>query len=190
MTNDPSDMQRRMLFQVAAGVAAIGPLGLSSASAAPAMPAATGRPGDFDFLTGEWKIGHRRLKDKQWDQFDGEATVVGLLGGIASVEELRIPSQNFSGMGMRLLDVERKSWADYWVNSKSGIMNPPSWGSFADGAGRWAAEEVEDGKPVIVRGVWDLVTPTSCRWTQALSRDGGKTWEDNWIMHWRRVQAR
>ena len=190
MTNDPSDMQRRMLLQVAAGMAAIGPLGLSSASAAPAMPAATGRAGDFDFLTGEWKIGHRRLQDKQWDQFDGEATVVGLLGGIASVEELRIPSQNFSGMGMRLLDVERKSWADYWVNSKSGIMNPPSWGSFADGVGRWAAEEVEDGKPVIVRGVWDRVTPASCRWTQALSRDGGKTWEDNWIMHWRRVQAR
>lgn len=187
MTNEPSDMQRRILLQVAAGIAATGQLGLDSASAAPATPGVTGKAGDFDFLSGHWKIQHRRLKDQQWDQFEGEATVVGVLGGIASVEELRIPSRNFSGMGLRLLDVERKLWADYWVNSKSGLMNPATWGSFADGVGAWTAEEVDEGKPVIVRGVWDRITPVSCRWIQALSRDGGKTWEENWIMRWQRA---
>ncbi len=122
------------------------------------------------------------------EQFDGEATVHGILGGVASVEELRIPSRNFSGMGLRLLDVERKLWADYWVTGQGGVLSPPpTWGSFTQGAGTWDAEEVDGGKPVIVRGVWDQMTPTSCRWYQAVSRDDGKSWQENWIMHWTRV---
>jgi hypothetical protein len=179
--NSTPSTQRRLLLQIAAGVAASSQLG---ASAAPATPVATGKPGDFDFLSGNWKIKHRQLKDKQWDSFEGEATVHGILGGVASVEELRIPSRNFSGMGLRLLDVERKLWADYWVNSKNGILNPPpTWGSFTNGVGTWDA--AEDG--LIVRGVWDRIAPDSCRWFQAVSRDGGKTWEENWIMHWKRA---
>lgn len=186
MTNDPSTTQRRTLLQVA-GIAAMAQLGLNSASAAPAKPVATGVAGDFEFLSGEWKIKHRRLIDKKWDLFEGEATVVGILGGIASVEELRIPSRNFSGMGLRLLDVERKLWADYWCNSQSGVLNPPSWGSFTNGVGTWDADDVDGAQPIVVRGVWDQITPGSCRWVQAHSRDDGKTWEENWVMHWLRA---
>ncbi|MDL2356636.1 MAG: hypothetical protein QFF03_15395 [Pseudomonadota bacterium] len=188
MTNDPTDLQRRTLLQVVAGVAALSQCGLATASAALVKSAPTGATGDFDFLSGNWKIQHRQLKDKTWDVFDGEATVFGILGGVASVEELRIPARKFSGMGLRLLDVERKLWADYWVNSKRGVLNPPpSWGGFTKGVGIWDSADVDDGKPIIVRGVWDQITPNSCRWYQAVSRDDGKTWEENWIMQWRRV---
>jgi len=148
---------------------------------------ATGKPGDFDFLMGEWKIRHRRLKDNQWDEFEGEASVSGILGGVASVEELRIPARDFSGMGLRLLDVERKLWADYWANPDNGILNPPAWGSFVDGVGTWDSHDTDGATPIIVRGVWDRITPDSCRWFQAVSRDDGRTWEENWIMHWQRA---
>ncbi len=188
MSTDPSDMQRRILLQVAAGIAAVGPSSLGSANAAAIQAMATGKAGDFDFLSGHWKIKHQQWKDKKWDHFEGEASVVGILGGIASVEELRIPARNFSGMGLRMLDVERKIWADYWVNGKNGVLGPaPSWGSFTDGVGIWAADEFDGADAVIVRGVWDQITPSSCRWRQALSRDDGKTWEENWIMHWLRA---
>ena len=160
---------------------------MSSASAAPQKPEAPGKIGDFDFLSGNWTIKHRQKKDGKWDVVEGEATVVGILGGIASVEELRIPSRNFSAMGLRLLDVERKLWADYWVNRKSGVFNRPAWGGFALGVGTWDSADVDGGVPVITRGVWDQVTPASCRWRQARSRDDGKTWEENWIMHWMRT---
>lgn len=151
-------------------------------------PSATGQPGDFDFLSGEWKIQHRQRKGDGWDLFEGEATVVGMIGGVGSVEELRIPSRNFSGMGLRLLDLEQKLWADYWINSKSGVLTPPpSWGSFVDGVGIWDSDEVDGEKPIIVRGVWDQITPTSCRWYQAVSRDDGATFEDLWIMEWTRA---
>lgn len=188
MNNDPSSTQRRTLLHMAGGLAALTQLGAGNATAAPLAPVATGKPGDFDFLSGHWKIKHRRLKDEQWTSFDGEATVHGILAGVASVEELLIPSQNFSGMGLRVLDVERKLWADYWVNSKSGIVgSTPSWGSFSDGVGSWDSVEAGGARRAIVRGVWDRITPQSCRWYQAVSRDEGKTWQENWVMHWQRV---
>ncbi len=187
MTQESTDLQRRTLLKLAASLAAAEQLTSGNANAATIKPAPTGTAGDFDFLSGNWKIRHRQLKDKKWDSFEGEASVIGILGGIASVEELRIPARNFSGMGLRLLDVERKLWADYWVNGKGGILNPPSWGSFTHGVGTWDSDDVEDGKPVIVRGVWDQIEPDSCRWYQAVSHDDGKTWEENWVMHWLRA---
>lgn len=187
MTTNPIDVQRRTLLQVAAGIAAAGQLGVGSANAAVSTSTATGKAGDFDFLSGNWDIKHQQLKDKKWDRFEGSATVVGILGGIASVEELRIPARNFSGMGLRILDVERKLWADYWCNGKNGLLNPASWGSFTDGVGIWESNDVEDAKPTRVRGVWDQITASSCRWYQTVSRDDGITWEENWIMDWQRV---
>jgi hypothetical protein len=188
MSNDPTDVQRRTVLQMSAGLAAAGPLAINTAFAAAAPPAPTGKPGDFDFLSGRWKIKNRQLKKGEWDQFDSEATVFGILGGIASVEELRIPARNFSGMGLRLLDVERKLWADYWVNSKSGVLEPPpSWGSFVNGVGLWDSDDKDGEQPIIVRGAWDQITPTSCRWYQAVSRDNGKSWQESWVMQWTRV---
>ena len=149
-----------------------------------------GKPGDFDFLTGEWRIHHWQPKanSSEWIEFDGEATVHRILGGLGSVEELRIPARDFSGMGLRLLDVEKKVWADHWVNSKSGVMTVPGMpGSFENGAGIFVAEDEDNGKPVKYAGVWDLITPKSCRWRQATSSDNGTTWQQSWIMHWRRA---
>ena len=183
----PDDAQRRSVLQIAAGLAAAGSITLQGAQAAPVAPAPTGKPSDFDFLSGEWTIKNRQLKNGAWDHFDGEATVHGILAGIGSVEELRIPARNFSGMGLRLLDVERKLWADHWVNARSGVLTPPpTWGSFVGGVGTWDAEDKDGDTPVIYRGVWDQITPRSCRWYQASSRDGGKSWVETWVMHWTR----
>lgn len=189
MSNAASDAQRRTLLQVAAGQATTAHLGLQAASAIAAKPVATGKPGDFDFLSGNWNIKNRQLKNGTWETFDGEATVHGILAGVASVEELRIPARNFSGMGLRLLDVEKRLWADHWVNGKSGVLTPPpSWGSFVKGVGTWDSDEEDDNKkPIIVRGVWDRITSNSCRWYQAVSRDGGKSWQENWLMDWTRA---
>ena len=146
---------------------------------------------EFDFLAGEWRIRHRRLTSTatgEWDEFDGEATCWTILGGVGSVEELRIPARDFSGMGLRLLDRETRVWSDFWVNAKSGVLGAAGLtGGFVDGAGVYTAEDTDDGKPIVVRGVWDEITPTSCRWRQGSSRDGGATWDDHWIMHWSRA---
>lgn len=150
-----------------------------------------GKPGDFDFLQGEWKIAHQRPKANspgEWDHFEGEATCWSILGGIASIEELRIPARNFSGMGLRLLDSEKKLWSDFWVNAKSGVLlSPGVSGGFRNGVGTFISSEEVEGKTVLFRGMWDQITARSCRWQQASSKDGGLSWETDWIMDWRKV---
>ena len=188
MTNRSSDRAPELLPEAVADIVAAGQGAMTAGRVGAIKPAPTGKPGDFDFLSGTWKIKNRQLKGQTWDLYDSEATVVGILAGIASIEELRIPVRNFSGMGLRLLDIERKLWADYWVNSRSGVLTPPpAWGSFVNGVGTWDSDDVDGDAPIIVRGVWDKITPSSCRWYQAVSRDDGKTWEENWIMDWARA---
>ncbi len=148
-----------------------------------------GQAGDFDFLTGEWRIHHRSIVNGEWLEYQGEATVHAILAGVGSVEELRIPSRNFSGMGLRLLDVENRVWSDFWVNARSGVLTTPGQtGSFENGVGIFVTDDVDNGQPVKYVGVWDNITPTSCRWRQAASRDGGQSWDQNWIMQWTRVR--
>lgn len=194
------DEQRRAVL--AAGAAIAAEVALPSRAAPrkgapaafdpiPPLPATPtpGRPRDFDFLSGEWRIQNWSIVNGEWLTYEGEASVYGILAGIGSVEELRIPSRNFSGMGLRMLDVERQVWSDFWVNARSGVLSTPGQiGSFENGAGIFVTDDVENGQPVKYVGVWDKITPTSCRWRQASSRDAGKSWEQNWIMHWTRVR--
>jgi hypothetical protein len=205
MTDKQTEILRRQLLQSAAGLA-VGQLVLTSSNALAATgakpgevsstqttnkPKPPGKAGDFDFLAGSWNISHRRLKtdgSKTWDEFKGEATCWSILSGIGSIEELRIPERNFSGMGLRLLDVENKIWSDFWVNARSGVLTTPgTTGYFENGVGIFIADDVDAGKPIKVRGIWDRITAKGCRWHQSISRDGGKTWDDNWLMDWSRV---
>jgi hypothetical protein len=154
----------------------------------------TGRAGDFDFLAGRWHIRNRRLTQRgvggsDWEHFEGDAVCHTVLGGLGSIEELRIPPGQPRGLGIRLLDAGKGLWSDHWVPSAQGLIAPtPMWGGFSDGVGTFIATDDRDGEiPIWSRGVWDRITPTSCRWHQAFSRDGGRTWEDNWFMEWTRA---
>jgi hypothetical protein len=193
MSEDTMDMNRRSLLQLAASTLVAGSVVQGTRHTTLEAQAAQppGKPGEFDFLAGQWTIAHRRLKTPgttDWDEFAGEATCWSILGGIGSIEELRIPARKFSGMGLRLLDVERKVWSDFWVNAASGVLTTPgTTGGFVDGVGVFEARDTDDGTPIVVRGVWDRITPRSCRWHQTVSRDAGKTWQPNWFMDWTRV---
>jgi hypothetical protein len=185
-----TQIERRTIIALSAGalMSSLTPIAVAAAI----NPAPVGKPGDFDFLTGEWRIRNKFREGEKWIEFSAEATVVGILGGIASVEELRIPARGFSGMGLRLLDVEKKIWSDHFVNAKSGVVAVPGQlGVFEDGAGTFLSEGEGgadgNGSPELYRGVWDRITPKSCRWFQGTSRDGGRTWDDNWFMDWTRV---
>jgi hypothetical protein len=175
----------------AALITDIAPFSLDPMPPLPKVPT-PGKPGDFNWLTGEWRIRNRQPKPKTdskvWIEFPGAATVHAILAGVGSVEELRIPERNFSGMGLRMLDVEKKIWSDHWVNAQSGVVTAPGvTGSFENGAGIFVSDDEQDGKPVKWVGVWDLITPKSCRWRQAVTRDAGKSWEQVWIMDWTRA---
>ncbi len=194
MNESSSDLKRRTLLKSAAAMV-VGQVAMQSQSlgATVANSKPTGKPGDFDFLAGKWKIKNRRLKalgTDQWEEFDGESTCWTIMGGLGSIEELRIPVGSYLGMGLRLLDVEQKIWNDFWISSKSGILTTPGQtGAFENGVGTFIADELDGDKPIKVKGVWDRISPNSCRWYQSISTDGGSTWQDQWFMDWTRDKS-
>ena len=148
---------------------------------------APGPPGDFDFLEGRWRIRHLKRRGDTWDRFDGEARCWSILEGGGSVEELLIPARQFSGLGLRLLDVERGLWNDHWVNARSGVVTVPGLqGGFIDGVGCFPSTYEEQGRTLHAMGIWDRIGPDQCRWRQVWSDDDGRTWRHDWVMHWRR----
>lgn len=161
----------------------------SDAMRSPAITRRTpGKPGDFNFLEGNWRIANQRRVGERWEAFEGQARCFTILDGVCSVEELRVPSSGFAGMGLRLLDVKQQLWRDHWVNAKFGVVGADGLpGSFENGAGIFESEETDNGVLVKYRSVWDRITATTCRWQQGASRDGGRTWLVDWSMDWTRL---
>ena len=149
---------------------------------------------DFDFFFGRWKVHNRSLRERLkgstvWDEFDGTAVVRPILEGHANVNdyEAEAPSGTIHGFALRRFNPRSQEWSIYWASRDTGTLDlPPMIGSFKDGRGEFYNQEVFEGRSIYVRFVWSAITATSCRWAQAFSPDGGKTWETNWIMEFTR----
>jgi len=151
---------------------------------------------DFDFLVGKWQAHHRRLKERlanshDWIEFEGTLTTFQLMGGWANTGDnvFKIPGGDVRGVSLRSYDQKTGLWAVWWLDGRnpSGNLDPPNKGRFENGIGTFYADDTLRGKPIRVRVMWSNITPTSARWEQALSPDGGKTWETNWITDFRRI---
>ncbi len=147
---------------------------------------------DFDFFIGSWNVVNRRLKSfltgsQDWEEFPGTSTCQQIFGGGGSFDEIIFPTLGRRGMTLRLFDVERKEWSLYWASSRTGRLFPPVVGTFAGGRGDFYGDDTHDGKPVKAHFIWSDITPTSARWEQEFSADGGQTWESNWIMDFTRA---
>ena len=152
---------------------------------------------DFDFFIGRWKVHNRRLTERLrgstlWDEFEGTVVVRPILRGKGNVNEYEAegPSGPIQGFALRLFNPRSRQWSIYWATGANGTLDlPPMIGSFHDGRGEFYNQEMFEGRAIYVRFVWSGITATSCRWEQAFSADGGKTWETNWIMEFARTGA-
>ena len=160
-------------------------------------PAATGHVGahDFDFLVGEWRVHHHRLKpdSQEWVDFEGTCRNRKLMDGGANMEEhaLKAPDGTYHAIALRAHDPTTGQWAIWWLDGRypSGPLDPSVKGRFENGVGTFYGDYMQDGKPMRVRFLWSNITPTSARWEQSPSSDGGKTWATNWIMNFNRDTA-
>lgn len=151
---------------------------------------------DFDFEVGGWKVTHRRLKERlagsnDWEEFTGTSETRTVLGGNGNVEDnlLNFPIGPYRAIAVRAFDVASQTWAIWWLSANDPHhLDVPVIGKFEDGVGSFFADDMLDGKPISVRFLWLLADPTSPRWEQAMSSDGGTTWETNWTMSFERVE--
>lgn len=150
---------------------------------------------DFDFLVGHWTVHHRRLKERlagctEWEEFRGACSLRPLLNGQANVDDnvLELPSGTYRAASIRAYDPATDRWSIWWLDSRHPHdLGTPVVGAFKDGTGTFLADDTLNGQPVRVRFLWTDITPSSARWQQAFSQDGGATWETNWIMEFQRV---
>ena len=91
------------------------------------------------------------------------------------------PSGHFEGLSLRLYNPQSHQWSLNFASSSDGTLATPTIGQFKDGRGEFYDQETLNGRAILVRFVISEITPKSCRFEQAFSTDGGKTWEVNWI---------
>jgi hypothetical protein len=151
---------------------------------------------DFDFEIGTWRTHLKRLQhpltgSSAWVEYEGTTTVRKVWNGRANLVELEAdgPAGHFEGLSLRLYNPESHQWSLNFASSKGGTMSQPTIGEFKNGRGEFFDQETFNGRAIFVRFIISDITPNSCRFEQAFSDDGGKTWEVNWIATDTRVTA-
>jgi len=145
---------------------------------------------DFDFQQGRWQVRHRRLKSRlagctEWEAFAGTCEQRPLLGGNGNVEDnlLHLPAGDYRAVALRSYDPEAGTWAIWWLDGRAPhALDVPVIGRFENGTGSFYADDMHEGRPVRMRFLWLDTAGETPRWEQALSADGGESWETNWVM--------
>jgi hypothetical protein len=143
---------------------------------------------DFDFEIGTWKTHLRRLLrpltgSTAWVEYEGTTVVRKVWNGRANLVELEVDGStgHIQALSLRLYNPESHQWSLNFANSAAGTISTPTIGEFKNGRGEFYDQETLNGRAIMVRFVIFDITPNSCRFEQAFSDDGGKTWEVNWI---------
>ncbi len=150
---------------------------------------------DFDFEIGTWKTSLKRLLNPltgstKWVKYEGTTFARKVWDGNANLVELDVSGSagNIKALSLRLYNPESRQWSLNFANIKGGVMAVPTIGEFKDGRGEFYNQETLNGRAILVRFIIFDITPNSCRFEQAFSDDGGKTWEVNWIADDTRVK--
>jgi len=151
---------------------------------------------DFDFEIGTWKTHISRLQhplsgSTTWAEYDGTSVVSKVWNGRANLVDLELegPAGRIEGLSLRLYNPQSHQWSLNFANSNSGSLTEPTVGEFKNGRGEFFDQEIFNGRAIYVRFVISNVTSNSCRFEQAFSADGGKTWEVNWTATDTRVRT-
>lgn len=149
---------------------------------------------DFDFLFGSWKVRNRRLRERltgcvEWEEFESRCRARPILGGLGNMDEfvLEPASGRLEAVTVRLYNPAAGEWSIYWAaGTGAGRFDVPMVGRFDGPRGEFFSHEVFEGRHILARFIWAVASPDACRWEQAYSADGGRTWETNWTMEFSR----
>jgi hypothetical protein len=179
-------LDRRLLLVLAAG------LGVGGVAPAPMIgaPSMSSRHA-FAFNTGDWIVTNRRLKlrgegSTDWEVFEGRQKSLLWLDGMCSLDEQEFIGRGVKGMTLRLYSPEKDAWSIWWITNQDGVLQPPVFGRFDGPHGTFHGDDLDGDRPIKVAFDWQAADPNNPRWSQAFSYDGGRSWETNWIMEFRR----
>ena len=168
-----------LVFQLSP-LAVMGP----SATSAQTNPCSAPQQKQFDFWVGEW--------DLTWPGQNNAETGHGT-NSIKRVLDGCVVQENFSGAdamhlrgtSLSTFDARAGKWKQTWVDNEGGYLD--FVGEFKDGQMILQREGIRpDGTKVLQRMIWKNITGNGFDWSWEASSDGGKTWQINWPIHYKR----
>jgi hypothetical protein len=149
-------------------------------------PSANSSKSDFEFLVGDWISDNKRLtkrlqKNNDWITSESTVNNRSFLGGISNLDVSTTPINGipFETISLRIFNPQTRLWSSYWVDGRTGVMDPPVTGSFEGNIGTFYGKTFWEGKQVLVMYKWDKTNPSQPQWSQSYSIDYGKTWQLN-----------
>ncbi|MGH8318263.1 MAG: hypothetical protein ACREUL_09835 [Steroidobacteraceae bacterium] len=174
------------------------PWAMATTSASPSPTQGTQHDGshDFDWDIGAWKTHQRRrlhplTGSNQWVDYNGTDVVRNLWEGAnTGMIEADGPAGHLEIFTIRLYNPDSHQWSVSFTNPASGVMSHALTGEFKNGRAEFYDQEPYKGREILVRFSISDISVNSCRFEQAFSGNGGKTWETNFIVTESRMKER
>ena len=108
---------------------------------------------DFDFLVGNWRVHHRRLKERlagshDWIEFEGTCVMRKILGDAGNMDEnvLDFPGNAYRALTLRTYDSAKRQWSIWWFDGRNpSHLDPPVVGGFKNGVGPFTPRILSEG---------------------------------------------
>ena len=150
---------------------------------------------DFDFNIGTWRthitsLHHPASGPDTWVTMEGTVTIRKIWDGRGALEEIEAhgSTDHFRGMTLYLYDPQTRQWSQTYADISDGTLTQPMIGSFNNGRGELIAQELNNGRIALTRGVWSDITPNAHRFEISYSYDGGATWQPHFIANLTRIK--
>lgn len=138
----------------------------------------------LDFWVGEWDLTWPGQKEGQVDH--GTNSIKRVLDGCVVEENFSAgDSGHLRGTSVSIFDGATHKWKQTWVDNEGGYLD--FVGGVDNGNMFFQREAVQhDGTKTMQRMIWKNVTANEFDWSWESSKDGGKTWQVQWPIHYKR----
>jgi len=155
----------------------------STARAAP-NPCAAAQQKQFDFWVGEWEL--TWPGKNAGDVGRGTNSIQRILDGCVVQESFSAQdATSLRGTSVSTFDANAGRWKQTWVDNQAAYLDFA--GEFKDGQMILRREAVgPNGTKFLQRMVWKNIGVNELDWSWEASHDGGKTWQVQWPIHYKR----
>ncbi len=163
----------------------ISPLLAQQSNTTPAANPCAAQPQQkqFDFWLGEWDL--TWPGEKAGETGHGTNSIKLIMDGCVVEENFSGgESMHLRGTSVSTFNVQSDRWKQTWVDNEGGYLD--FTGELKDGQMILQREAMRNGAKILQRMVWKNITATEFDWSWEASQDGGKTWQVNWPIHYKR----
>ena len=132
----------------------------------------------FDFWLGDWQLTYN-------DTSHATNTITKEMKGCVIHEHFNDPDKSYRGESWSVYNPRTKLWQQTWVDDQGAYIVLK--GTYSDGKMTLTTEPVmNNGVKTVSRMIFHNITKDSFDWEWEATTDDGKTWKNNWHIHYQR----